>query len=139
MLVLQPKRVTFGGAVWETVRAVMVDRVARRVVREWGDSGPHVRYVDVSEQEVAVRVVLEMDRADLAGPVLGTRSTLRCVLSPNASDAGEREVRVECVVTGVRHGWSERAGGVTRTIELVGVSSDGLADPLVVTRGGIDQ
>jgi hypothetical protein len=139
MLFVQPREVVFGTQKWEDVTAVTVDRVATRMVREWDDTGPHLRFVDVPDRMVTVRVVQQLARGDLSAPTLGVENTLTFVTAPTASDVGRRRVTVTGVVTGVEHalraGKFGGASGVTatRTITMVATSSAGSVDPVVVT------
>lgn len=146
MLFVQPREVMFGSQKWEDVTAVTVDRVATRVVREWDDTGPHLRFVDVPDRMVTVRVMQHLGRGDLTAPALGSESTLTFVTAPTASDVGRRRVTVTGVVTGVTHALSQsgfarfsggagRLGGVsaTRTITLIATSVSGSVEPVVIS------
>ncbi len=131
MLVLNPRQVEFGSSTWTNVTSVSVGRSARHVLMEWGDSGAHVVFVDVPEQLVSVRVVQEMlgDDMDLVRP--GESGELSFVTGQNSSDAGTREVTIECVVKTVSYETSVSRGS-RRYIELIAVSEDGQADPVDV-------
>jgi hypothetical protein len=131
---LNPKRVELSGLVFGDVAFVSVDRVARRIAKEWSDDGPFPRYVDVVEQEVIVRVSHTPERGEVTTPTLGASGTLTFATSPNASDTGGRTFSMTGVVTSVRHSVGQR--GVTRSIEIVGTSSTGLADPISITSTG---
>jgi hypothetical protein len=149
MLFVQPREVVFGGQKWDDVTAVTVDRVATRVVREWDDTGPHLRFVDVPDRMVTVRVVQQLSRGDLSAPGVGNESVLTFVTAPTASDVGRRRVTVTGVVTGVTHALSAAAGtqgrfgqsgmNATRTITIVATSSNGGLDPVVITNEGVLQ
>lgn len=134
MVVLQPRNVRFGTLAFDNVAFVSVDRVGRRVAKEWGDGGPFPTFVDVVEQEVVVRVAHAPARGELTTPTLGASATLSFVTSPGASDAGGRRVSLAAVVTSVRH--SVGAGGVMRTIEFAATSSDGASDPVSISSVG---
>lgn len=143
MLFVQPREVMFGSQKWEDVTAVTVDRVATRVVREWDDTGPHLRFADVPDRMVTVRVVQHLGRGDMGAPTLGTESTLTFVTAPTAGDVGRRRVTVTGVITRVTHavrqGGSGRFGSggpgvsATRTIMLVATSVNGSVEPVVVS------
>jgi len=132
VLLLNPRSVVFGSATWSGVTSVSVDRDAERLVSELGASGPHVVLADVPEQRVRVKVVQEMDGDDLAAPEPGEMAAMSFTASANASGAGQTEVSLTAVVTGVRYEVSRR-GGAVRTVSLIAVSSDGVADPVVVS------
>jgi hypothetical protein len=141
MLCLQPREVAWNGATLPDVSVVAVDRNGRRIVREWDDGGPHARFVDVADIEVTVRVVQQLWRGDLGGPVIGSAGELTFRTAPTAGDVGTRRYVVSGVVTSVTHDVSHssgaRAGGsARREITIVGVSGDGVADPMVIAEGG---
>lgn len=132
MLVLNPRVVKFGPAVWDGVLAVAIDRLANRRVIEWSDAGPHAVFADVPEQRIEVKVTQELAREDLAGPVPGQQGELVLHTSPTATDAARRKVSVQAVVVQVGHELSLKKGAL-RTIELVAVSATGSADPVVIS------
>ena len=135
---LNPRAVRFGETVWEDVSAVVVDRQARRTVTEWSDLGPQVVLVDAPEQLVTVRVVQQVARDDIGTPVPGDSGELTFATAPTGGDTPRRRVVAQCVVTDVTHELSIRNGAV-RTVKLVAVSSDGVADPVSVEDAvGID-
>lgn len=131
MLILNPRAVRFGGAVWEEVAAVVVDRQAKRAVTEWSDLGPQAVLVDAPEQLVTVRVVQRVARDDIGTPVPGESGELTFATAPAGGDTPRRRVVVQCVVTDVTHELSIKNGAV-RTVKLIAVSSDGVADPVSV-------
>ena len=146
MLFLQPKEVTFASQTWVDVSAVVVDRAASRVVREWDDTGPFVRFADVPERMVTVRVVQNITRGDLSAPALGSEGLLSFTTAPTAADAGRKRCTVNGIVTGVtydlgRAGGGTRFGGAlsamgmsaTRTITIVATSVNTQLDPVVLT------
>lgn len=131
MLILSPRTVRFGGAEWEDVAAVIIDRQAKRAVTEWSDLGPHTVLADAPEQLVTVRVVQQVARDDVGTPVPGESAELAFAIAPAGGDSPRRRVRAECVVTDVTHELSLKSGAV-RTVKLVAVSSDGATDPVTV-------
>ena len=131
MLLLNPRSVSFGAQTWSGVTSVSVDRDAERLIAEIGPTGPHVVLADVAEQRVRVKVVQEMDGDDLSAPEPGDEGAMSFTTSPNASAAGQASVSLTAVVTGVRYEVSRR-GGAVRTVSLLAVSSDGVADPVSV-------
>ena len=131
MLILNPRAVRFGGAEWEDVSAVVVDRQAKRTVTEWSDLGPQVVLVDAPEQLVTVRVVQQVAGDDIGTPVPGESGELGFATAPAGGDTPRRRVVAQCVVTDVTHELSIKNGAV-RTVKLVAVSSDGIADPVTV-------
>lgn len=131
MLVLNPRQVTFAGERWEDVTAVAIDRDAAREVVEWGDLGPHVALADVPEQRITVKVTQQVSRDDIDSPRPGDAGELTFYLSPAGTDAGRRRVRANVVVLRCLHEIGQKAGAV-RVVEMVAVSSDGAADPIVV-------
>ena len=130
MLILNPKSVKFGAAVWDEVTAVVVDRAASRTVAEWGDLGPHAVAVDVPEQSVRVRVVRGVSAGDIDVPRPGDAATLTFYTSPAGNELRRRRVSCAAVVLGVSHELSQ--GRAARTVTLQAVSSDGAADPISV-------
>lgn len=131
MLVLNPRQVTFDGERWEDVTAVSIDREAAREVVEWGDLGPHVVLADAPEQRVTVKVTQQVVRDDIDSPRPGDAGELSFHTSPAGTDAGRRRVRASVVVVRCAHEVGQKAGAV-RVVEMVAVSSDGAADPIVV-------
>jgi len=131
MLVLNPRQVTFGASTWTNVASVSIGRSAHQTLTEWSDSGAHVVLVDVPEQMVTVRVVQEMLADDMDTVRPGESGTLSFVTGQNSSDAGTREVTVEAVVKTVSYETSVSRGS-RRFVELIGVSADGVADPVSV-------
>lgn len=141
MLCLQPREVAWNGVTLGDVSVIAVDRRGRRIVREWDDGGPHARFADVADIEVTVRVVQQLWRGDLGGPSVGSAGELVFRTVPTAGDVGAKRYVVNGVVMNVTHDVSHasgsRAGGsARREITIMGVSSDGLADPIVITDGG---
>lgn len=132
MLILNPSRVLFAGAAWEDVTLVAVERTASRVVREWGDAGPHVVLADAPEQRVDVRVERSLVRDGPDGPRPGDSGELSFCTSPTGSEAGRVRVRAVCVVLSSRYELSGKRGAV-RVVELAAVSADGAADPVQVS------
>ncbi len=132
MLVLNPRQVEFGASTWTNVTSVSVGRSARHVLTEWSDSGPYTVLVDVPEQLVTVRVVQEMLADDMDEVRPSETGTLTFVTGQNSSDAGTRLVTVECVAKSVSYETSVSRGS-RRFIELIAVSSDGVADPVDVS------
>lgn len=132
MLILNPSRVRFAGAAWEDVTRVAVDRAATRKVVEWGDAGPHVVLADVPEQTVTITVERQLARDGFDAPRPGESGELTLYASPVGSEAGRVRVRATCVVLAVTHELSARKGAL-RVVELIAVSTDGAADPVVIT------
>jgi hypothetical protein len=131
MLLLNPRSVSFGGAVWEDVSAVVIDRAAARAIKEWSDTGPHLVLADVPEQLVTVRVVQQVARDDVGVPVPGEAGELVFHTAPSGSDSPRKRVRAQCVVMDVTHELSLKNGAV-RTVKLLAVSSDGATDPITI-------
>ena len=132
MLVLNPRVVKFGPAVWEGVLAVTVDRLANKRIVEWSDAGPHAVFADVPEQRIEVRITQELVREDLAGPAPGQQAELSLSTSPASGDAGRKKVSLQAVVVQVSHELSLKKGAL-RVIELVAVSATGSADPVTIS------
>lgn len=139
VLILNPQSVVFGSATLERVSFVVIERVGARVVVEWGDGGPQVVFADVPEQRVNAKVVQDMDVAAVDGPRPGNSGELTFVASMSGADGGTKTVSATAVVTGVQYeiGRSTAGTGVppraTRTLNFVLVSSDGAADPVMVS------
>lgn len=131
MLLLNPRRVTFGGQAWHEVSAVTVDRKATREIIEWSDEGPHVVLADVAEQRVIIRVVQDVCAEDLGAPDVGVEGELVLHTAPASGDAGRKRVSASAVVLSVSHEVSLKRGAV-RTVTLVAVSDDGASDPVTV-------
>lgn len=132
MLILNPAQVTFGTATWSDVAAVSIERRPHREVVEWSDAGPHAVMADVPEQRVDITVVQALSRDDLATPRPSEQAVLTVQVSPTASDAGRKKIVATCVIVRVEHDVIGKRGA-TRTIRLVAISSDGVADPITVT------
>lgn len=135
MLILNPRKVTFGPAVWDNVSLVAIDRAAEKVIAEWGDAGPHAVLADVPRQKVSITVQMDLLREDLAGPAPGDQQQLELVTTPTAADSTRRRLRTQAVVTAVRHEVSLKRGAV-RVIELIAVSTAGNLDPITITDAG---
>jgi len=132
MLVLNPRRVTFGAATWGNVSSVSIGRTSSKLLAEWSDAGPHVVLVDAPEQLVTVRVVQEMLADDMDTPRPGEAGELAFTTGQNSSDAATREVTIDqAVVRSVSYETSTGRGS-RRSIELIAVSSDGATDPVNV-------
>lgn len=131
MLVLNPKRVTFDGAAWESVSSVEVNRFGEKIAVEFGDDGPHAVFADVPEQRVNVKVVQELQSDDLDEPKPGESGELTFQAAANGSSAQRTEATLDAVVTGVQYSVSVR-GRAVRTVWLVALSSDGVVDPVSV-------
>ena len=132
MLLLTPRLVRFGSAIWDTVASVAIDRLAHRTIEEWSDLGPYATLADVPEQQVRIKVEQEIGRDDLGPPRPGDQATLTVFTAPTAADAGRRQVSALCVVLSVEHSLSLKRGAL-RTITLAAVSSDGGSDPITIT------
>lgn len=130
MIVLRPDEVRFGGAVWEGVIRVTVDRLSSRTVDEWGEVGGHLVFVDVARQRVVMKVTQEIDGDDFEAPGLGDEG-LFSFRGSKGSDVGAVEVEAVGVVESVLNKVSDF--GATRTITLIAVSSDGVVDPITVS------
>ena len=128
MLILNPREVRFGSALWEDVVAISIDRAAHKTVEEWSDLGPYAVFADVPEQKVRVTIVQEVARDDVNVPRPGEAGTLEFHTSPTASDAGRKKVSCAAVVLESRHELSIRKGAI-RTVILAAIS-DGAADPV---------
>jgi hypothetical protein len=146
MLILNPQRVRFAGALWNDVNAVVIDRAAVRVVEDYGQDGPLPILVDVPQLRITVRVTQVLTVEDLAGPGCGDEGLLEIWCAPNASDAGRTKVAALVVVTAVRHDIQRRgnsAGGgpaATRTITMLAYTQNGKNDPVALSLAemGID-
>lgn len=147
MLVLRPEAVSFAGEAWVGVESVAVERRAVRTQAELSGDGPHAVWADVPEQRVTIRVARSAGGDDLGGPALGAMGELTFETTANGSDADRARVRVTAVVTGVSYGADRGGGGggggvgafgvgIRRTVEFIGLSADGMADPVTVERVG---
>ncbi|MEI7658711.1 MAG: hypothetical protein WCK33_11670 [Phycisphaerae bacterium] len=133
MVIIKPSGVTFGTQAWSDVTSVVIDREAEKAVVEWTDAGPHVAFADVPAQRVTVRVErVVASPAEVEGPRPGDLQTLGVQWSRGVSSAAELAMTARCVVLRVTH---EATGkGVSRRVELVAVSTDGVRDPVTITR-----
>lgn len=146
MVILNPTSVRFGERVLEGVALVAIDRMPEREIVEWSDLGPHAVLADVPEQRVNARVVQALTRGTIDGPTPGDMASLELITRGAGDDNSRVKVSAGAVVTRVTHairggggtGGGGRGGdaGVTRTIELVLVSNDGAADPVVIGAAG---
>lgn len=135
MLILNPRRVTFGPATWSHVESVAIERTGEKTIAQWSDDGPHVVLADVPEQRVTVKVGQALQGEDISAPVPGDEALLSFETAANSSAADRTTVSLTAVVTGVSYGVT-RKSGTARTIELLAVSSDGSSDPVTVTPPG---
>lgn len=138
MLILNPRLVMLGGSSLRDVAAISIEREAKRMVTEFTDAGPHVAFVDVPEQ--IVRATITQDLMDGApnGPRPGESLSVSFVSSPTGSDSARVRWSATGVVTECSHEivTGGRGVGAKRTIELMLVSSNGSADPVVVAPAG---
>jgi hypothetical protein len=131
MLILRPRVVSFGTALWEGVASVVVDREASRLVVEHDDAGPHALFADAPEQVTRVKLVQELGQEELGSPRPGQVETLAFSTAPGASDARCTRVVALCCVESVTHEVSIKRGTV-RTITLIALSPDGVIDPITL-------
>lgn len=131
MLLLSPRRVTFGLETWEQVESVTIEREAEKVIEAWSDDGPHAVLVDVPEQRVTVKVVQALLGEDMDEPRPGAQAVLTFETAVNSSSAERRVVTLTGVVTAVSYGVSRKSGSA-RTVVLTAVSSNGSSDPVSV-------
>ncbi len=130
MVVMRPREVVFGNAVWGGVERVAIDRSGTRVIREWGGGGAALVFADVGAYQVRARVWQSLDRTSLGGPPPGEMDELRIELDAG-SDVGRRRVRFDAVVESVTHEVSDYRA--LRLISLIAVSEEGDEDPVVVS------
>jgi hypothetical protein len=135
MLIVNPDVVWLGAAELRGVKSVAVERVGQRVALAWSDAGPHAAFADVPEQKVTMRVVQELPGAYENSPRPGDSVSVSVHVAPSGAEGQRRRLSATGVVTGVTYQVLQR-GGSTRTIELVLVSSDGVADPITATVAG---
>jgi len=76
------------------------------------------------------RRVDEMLAGVVSGIALGALGELSFRVAGSVSDRTGRKVRVQVVVRGVDHDFSER-DGFLQTITMTAVSSDGAVDPII--------
>ncbi len=131
MLLLNPRRVTFGASTWGNVSSVAIGRSAHRMLTEWSDEGPHAVLADVSEQRVRVEVAQELLGEDMDTPKPGETGTLTFTTAPASTDNPSRRVTMSAVVESVSYEVSLRRGSVRRVV-FVATSSDGSVDPVTV-------
>jgi hypothetical protein len=129
MLLLNPRQVTFAGDLWDDVATIVIDRSANRTTLEWSDLGPHPVLADVPEQQVTVRVVQQVARADIGAPRPSEAGELLFHTAPAGADTPRKRLRAQCVVLDVTHELSLKHGAL-RTIKLIALSPDGATDPI---------
>lgn len=134
MLVLNPAQVTFGLLTWKDVRSISVERLAKEEAVEWSDAGPHVVFADVVQTRVRIRVALEEVGEYTDTPRPGDSGVLAFEIGPGGTDARRRRVSATCVVLAVTRSVANHSA--IRTIEFVGISSDGASDPVTITTMG---
>lgn len=131
MLLLSPRKVTFGTLTMENAASVAFDRSATKTVVEWSDLGPHIVFADVPEQRINVAVTHQTERDTPDAPKPGDQGTLTIFTSPAGTDGGRKKITATAIVTGIRHELSLRRAP-TRVVEFVLVSVNGVADPIVI-------
>jgi hypothetical protein len=161
MMLLHPEVVEFGEVVLPGVVGLTVSRTARGVgtketgggveIVEWGDDGPQVAFADVPSIRVTIEITRRIRHDELQSIMPGEQAELRAFVSPRGarSDVERRRIKVTCVVLSVEttlakaaaSGAATRevtAGGVggVQTITLIGISSNGKNDPIVIEEVG---
>lgn len=131
MLLLNPRRVTFGSATWGNVASIAVSRWANKAIVEWSDAGPHAVLADVPEQRVEIEVIQELLGEDVNTPSPGELGTLAFTTGPATTDEPTREVEITAMVESVKYEVSVRRGS-HRRVTLVALSADGTTDPVGV-------
>lgn len=132
MLWISPKDVRLFGETLDGVRGVAVSRKAKRVIEEWGETGPFAVFVDASEVSVEVtieREVRESAPGAVGTPALGEQGTLSFRAAASGASAHGELVEGTVAVVSVSHQLSG-GSGPTQRIVCRGVSGDGAADPL---------
>ncbi len=132
MLFLNPRTVRFAGGTWGNVVSVAVERAGTRVFEERGEGGAYPVLADVAEQRVTVTVVQELHGDDLSAPRPGEAGTLVFTTAASGGSPGAKDVSISCVVTDLTYTLSQKTGA-SRKVVLTAVSTDGAADPVVVT------
>jgi len=132
MLVLNPRRVSFGGQAWGEVLSVAVDRQAVELLEEFGDDGPHCVLVDAVRQRVGVTVVQQLVSGEAPDtPRPGDAGDLVFAFAAAGGSGRKVRVTIPAVVASVAHAVRLKTGA-TRTMSFRAVSSDGNTDPVVV-------
>ncbi len=131
MLLLNPRRVTFGSRRLDGIAAVAIDRTPHRSVEEWSDLGPYATLADVPEQRIRIVITQELAATDTDPPIPGEQATIALYTGPGTADAARKKISAAAVILEVRHELSKR--GATRTITLAAVSADGAADPITIS------
>lgn len=135
MLILHPREVSFLGTPWKSVSAIAIDRTSTRIIADHDDTGPHVVFADCPEQRVTVRVTLDLAEDSFATPAVGMQGALEFATAPAGVHATRHRVSMQAVILSITHEVSLRKGAV-RTIEFLGVSAVGGADPITITEIG---
>lgn len=133
MLFTAPLMVNMGGVMYGNVVSISVERQAAREVVEFGDVGPHVVFADVAEMRTRLVITMDVGREPegMVSFVPGESLTISFDYGINGGEASRRRVIVQ---HGVVMGYSytmKHGKAVARVVEIVAVSSDGSADPVV--------
>ena len=132
MLWIDPDNVTLGALPLPGVSAITVDRRAERAAVEWSDFGPHAVFADVPEQRTTIRLTRTMRPGDTLAPRPGDLATLRFRAAPSLAASGAVAISTDSVVLSVSHA-ADTKRGMTQTIDLLALSSDGALDPITET------
>lgn len=138
MHVIGPGAVSFGGAAVPGVSAVRVEEKSVGLAEEWGDDGPHQVLCQSVRRRVVVSVEQPLEGLDEAGAAplrVGQVGELVVRVGRARAEGALSVVRVAgAVVVEVRYeaGLGERS---RRVSVMVGVSPDGVADPVSVVAG----
>ena len=132
MLLLNPRTVRFGSAIWDNIAAIAIDRAAHKTIEDWSEGGPYATLADVPEQKVRITIAQDLARDDISAPRPGDAATLTFYTAPALADSGRKKVSTTAVVLSVQHELSLKKGAI-RTITLAAVSADGAADPITIT------
>jgi hypothetical protein len=131
MLIISPREVAFGGAVWTGIAAAVVDRSAAQTIEEFGENGPYAAFADVPRQRVRVRIVQDVvGEEGHTAPGPGQEAVLSITMA-QAGRPRSRRLSTKAVILAVEHEVSLKRGSV-RTITLAAVSIDGAADPITI-------
>ncbi len=132
MVFLNPDIVTLGALRLTNVAFVAIDRQARRTALEYSDLGPYAAFVDVPEQRITLRIVRRITESETSALKPGDKVVFSVRVAPGASAAQALRIECQVVITSIDAALSNRAGA-TQRISAVAVSTDGAADPIVIT------
>lgn len=130
MLWLNPTEVVFDGAALDGVIGVTIDRDADEVIAERDAAGPHIVFADVPAPRAVITITRRLDRSEETGIRPGDAGALTFRAALGRSDAGARAISAQAVALSIRTTLREK--GAEQRLTFIGVSPDGVADPVTI-------